>query len=92
MLIGQAIGAGPGGDPSDDIATDAAFHGTCILFPHKSIFDNIALALSPNLFIVSFERVLEVCRAAMLHKFVIDLPDDYDTILSSGDDKRRRRG
>lgn len=87
MLIGQGIGAGPGGDPSDDNAAGAASYGTCILFPHKSIFDNVALALSPDPSTVPFQRVVEACRAAMLHEFVIDLPEGYDTILGSGDDK-----
>ena len=87
MLIGQAIGAGPGGDPSDDHAAGAASYGTCILFPQKSIFDNVALALSPDPSNVPFQRVVEACRAAMLHEFVIDLPDGYDTILGSGNDK-----
>ena len=29
---------------------------------------------------------MEACRIAMLHEFVIDLPEGYDTVLS-GDDK-----
>lgn len=69
MLIGQPIG-------------DSTH---CILFPNKSIFDNIALALSPDPSSVSYPRVVEACRAAMLHEFIIDLPDGYHSILGSED-------
>jgi ATP-binding cassette subfamily B (MDR/TAP) protein 1 len=88
MLIGQGIGAGGGGGgDSEDNATATSSYGTCILLPNRSIFDNVALALSPDPTTVPFPRVVEACRAAMLHEFVIDLPQGYDTILGSGDDK-----
>jgi len=90
MLISQGIGLGPGGDPSDNNAAGAASYGTCILFPRKSIFDNVTLALSPDPSTVAFQRVVEACHAAMLHEFVINLLDGYDTILGSGDDKEGR--
>jgi ATP-binding cassette, subfamily B (MDR/TAP), member 1 len=53
MLIGQGIGAGGAGggngDPSEEnTGSAAASYGSCILFPQKSIFDNIALALSSD--------------------------------------------
>jgi ATP-binding cassette subfamily B (MDR/TAP) protein 1 len=86
MLIGQGIGAGGSGD-SEDNATATSLYGTCILLPNRSIFDNVALALSSDPSTVPFPRVVEACRAAMLHEFVIDLPEGHDTILGSGDDK-----
>jgi hypothetical protein len=88
MLIGQGIGAGGAGggngDPSEEnTGSAAASYGSCILFPQKSIFDHIALALSSDPETIPFHRVVEACRAAMLHEFVIDLPEGY----GSGDDK-----
>lgn len=89
MLIGQGIGAGGGGATADNAedTTGAAAYGACVLLPNRSLFDNIALALSPDPSTVPFHRVVEACRAAMLHEFVIDLPQGYDTILGSGDDQ-----
>lgn len=79
--------------PSEENAGSAAApYGSCILFPQKSIFDNIALALSSDPGTVPFHRVVEACRAAMLHEFVIDLPEGYDTILGSGGDKEGGSG
>ena len=49
----------------------------------STISDSITLALSPDPSTIPFHRV-----EAMLHKFVIDLLDGYDTILGSGDDKQ----
>jgi ATP-binding cassette, subfamily B (MDR/TAP), member 1 len=94
MLIGQGIGAGGGGLAADgaDATSGVAAYGTCILLPNKSIFENVALALSPDPSTVSFHRVVEACRAAMLHEFVIDLPEGYDTILGSGDETGNREG
>jgi ATP-binding cassette subfamily B (MDR/TAP) protein 1 len=81
MLISQGISADAGGrnrnrHSSDDNTAGAASYSTCILFSQKSIFDNVALALSPDPSTVPFQRVGEACRAAMLHELVIDLPDD----------------
>lgn len=86
MLIGQGSGGGGGGggDPEENNnAGSAASYGSCILFSQKSIFDNVVLALSSST--VPFHRVVEGCRAAMLHEFVIDLPEGFETILGSGD-------
>ena len=52
-----------------------------------SIFDNVALVLSSDP-----STVVEAYRAAMLHEFVIDLPEGYDTLLGSGDDKEGGSG
>lgn len=86
MLLGQGIGA-PGAPDNADQSAGTASYGAYILLPNRSIFDNVALALSPDPSTVPFHRVVEACRAAMLHEFVIDLPQGYDTILGSGEEK-----
>mmetsp|Transcript_57295 Transcript_57295/g.121590 ORF Transcript_57295/g.121590 Transcript_57295/m.121590 type:complete len:205 (-) Transcript_57295:441-1055(-) len=61
-----------------------------ILF-HASIFDNVAYG-KPN---ATREEVVEACVAANAHRFILDLPDQYDTIVGergasvSGGEKQR---
>ena len=56
----------------------------CILFD-GTVHDNVALGVAglkrrPEE--VSREEVVKVCIAAMIHEFIMDLPDGYDTRLS----------
>jgi ATP-binding cassette subfamily B (MDR/TAP) protein 1 len=60
----------------------------CILFD-MSIHDNVAMGLAgpgsgrkPE--DATREEVVEACRAALMHDFVRDLPDGYDTKLGTG--------
>jgi ATP-binding cassette subfamily B (MDR/TAP) protein 1 len=58
----------------------------CLVFD-MSIHDNVALgrlALHPAEQSVSREEIERACRVAMVHDFVHDLPDGYDTMLGSG--------
>lgn len=62
---------------------------TCILFD-MTVHDNVAMGLAglgnstrrPE--DVTREEVITVCRAALMHEFVRDLPDGYDTKLGNG--------
>ena len=51
-----------------------------------SVHDNVALGKSPspNSRPVTREEVVEACRAALMHDFVKDLPEGYDTRLGNG--------
>ncbi|KAF9559515.1 P-loop containing nucleoside triphosphate hydrolase protein [Agrocybe pediades] len=56
-----------------------------LIFDDKSVFENIATALyghsdEPP----SREEVEDACRAALMHEFVRDLPQGYDTLLGGG--------
>lgn len=57
----------------------------CILFD-MSVHDNVALGLAggSNERVATREEVVEACRAALMHDFVRDLPDGYDTKLGTG--------
>lgn len=61
---------------------------TCIMFD-MSVHDNVAMGLAgspsgrkPE--DVSREEVMQACKMALMHEFVRDLPDGYDTMLGSG--------
>uniref|UniRef100_A0A8H7XVI3 ABC transmembrane type-1 domain-containing protein n=2 Tax=Psilocybe cubensis TaxID=181762 RepID=A0A8H7XVI3_PSICU len=56
-----------------------------VIFDEKSIYENIAMALHdhPN-GLPSRRQVEGACRAALLHEFVRDLPQGYDTLLGGG--------
>lgn len=61
---------------------------TCILFD-MSVHDNVAIGLSHpgrarDASNASREEVEAVCRAALMHEFVRDLPMGYDTMLGTG--------
>ncbi|TBU63518.1 P-loop containing nucleoside triphosphate hydrolase protein [Dichomitus squalens] len=65
----------------------AAVSQNCILFD-MSVHDNVAMGLAgpgskrkPQ--DVTREEVIKVCRAALMHEFVRDLPDGYDTQLGT---------
>nr|WCD39451.1 Ste6-1 [Ganoderma boninense] len=65
----------------------AAVSQNCILFD-MSVHDNVAIGLAgpgstrkPQ--DVTREEVIRVCRAALMHEFVRDLPDGYDTQLGT---------
>lgn len=65
----------------------AAVSQNCILFD-MSVHDNVAMGLAgpgntrkPQ--DVTREEVIKVCRAALMHDFVRDLPDGYDTQLGT---------
>jgi len=60
----------------------------CILFD-KSVHDNVAigklsLAEEGEEITVTREEVESACRVAMVHDFVKDLPDGYNTMLGTG--------
>ncbi|KAL6309463.1 P-loop containing nucleoside triphosphate hydrolase protein [Sparassis latifolia] len=66
----------------------AAVSQGCILFD-MSVHDNVAIGLvSPGSQRrpkdVTREEVISVCRAALMHDFIRDLPDGYDTQLGTG--------
>ncbi|KAI9060101.1 P-loop containing nucleoside triphosphate hydrolase protein [Trametes sanguinea] len=65
----------------------AAVSQNCILFD-MSVHDNVAMGLAgpgskrrPQ--DVTRQEVIDVCRAALMHEFVRDLPDGYDTQLGT---------
>ncbi|OJT10679.1 Multidrug resistance protein 1 [Trametes pubescens] len=65
----------------------AAVSQNCILFD-MSVHDNIAMGLAGPGSVrkpqdVTREEVMKVCRAALMHEFVRDLPDGYDTQLGT---------
>ncbi|KAH9927902.1 P-loop containing nucleoside triphosphate hydrolase protein [Epithele typhae] len=65
----------------------AAVSQNCILFD-MSVHDNVAMGLAyPGSARapadVTREEVIKVCRAALMHEFVRDLPDGYDTALGT---------
>ena len=65
----------------------AAVSQNCILFD-MSVHDNVAMGLagpgsSRKPQDVTREEVIRVCRAALMHEFVRDLPDGYDTQLGT---------
>ena len=65
----------------------AAVSQNCILFD-MSVHDNVAMGLAfpgsaRKPADVSREEVVKVCRAALMHEFVSDLPDGYDTQLGT---------
>ena len=54
-----------------------------------TVHDNVAMGLagpgsSRRPEDVTREEVVAVCRAALMHEFVRDLPDGYDTKLGNG--------
>ncbi|KAF7363533.1 hypothetical protein MSAN_01009800 [Mycena sanguinolenta] len=53
----------------------------CILFD-MSVFDNVALG-APGGRAVTREEVKEACVSALMHEFVRDLPNGYDTMLGT---------
>jgi ATP-binding cassette subfamily B (MDR/TAP) protein 1 len=61
---------------------------SCIMFD-MSVHDNVAMGLAgspsgrrPE--DVTREEVVAACRVALMHEFVRDLPDGYDTMLGNG--------
>jgi ATP-binding cassette subfamily B (MDR/TAP) protein 1 len=61
---------------------------TCVMFD-MSVHDNVAMGLAgspsgrrPQ--DVTREEVMEACRIALMHEFVRDLPNGYDTLLGNG--------
>ncbi|TFK81610.1 P-loop containing nucleoside triphosphate hydrolase protein [Polyporus arcularius HHB13444] len=68
-------------------ANIAAVSQNCILFD-MSVHDNVAMGVaghgsSRKPSDVTREEVMRVCRAALMHEFVRDLPDGYDTQLGN---------
>ena len=65
----------------------AAVSQNCILFD-MSVHDNVAMGLAGPGSLrkpqdVTREEVEKVCRAALMHEFVRDLPEGYDTQLGT---------
>jgi ATP-binding cassette subfamily B (MDR/TAP) protein 1 len=66
----------------------AGISQNCILFD-MSVHDNVALGLANSVTgrrpeDATRKEVIEACRMALLHDFVRDLPDGYDTKLGNG--------
>lgn len=58
---------------------------TCVILEGRTVFENIACAVpAESGRVVSREEVEEACRAALIHEFVRDLPEGYDTVLGGG--------
>jgi ATP-binding cassette subfamily B (MDR/TAP) protein 1 len=60
----------------------------CILFD-MSVRDNVAMGIAGSAGVrqpsdVTIEEVIDACRAGLMHDFVRDLPDGYDTNLGTG--------
>ena len=65
----------------------ASVSQTCILFD-MTVHENVAMGLAspwsrrrPET--VTREEVEQVCRAALMHEFICDLPEGYDTQLGN---------
>jgi ATP-binding cassette, subfamily B (MDR/TAP), member 1 len=52
----------------------------CTLFD-GTVHENVAMGLERN---VTREEVIDACRAALMHDFVRDLPEEYETRLGNG--------
>lgn len=46
--------------------------------------DSLGKPSAPYVPRVSRSRVMDACRVALLHEFIRELPDGYDTILNGG--------
>ena len=53
----------------------------CVILEGASIFENVAVAAAGRRSAVAREQVEEACRSALLHEFIRDLPEGYDTLL-----------
>ncbi|KAF9462182.1 P-loop containing nucleoside triphosphate hydrolase protein [Collybia nuda] len=49
-----------------------------------SVFDNVAVGLAGTGKDATREEVMDACRAALMHEFVRDLPEGYETMLGNG--------
>ncbi|KAG6898287.1 hypothetical protein C0992_000732 [Termitomyces sp. T32_za158] len=56
-------------------------YGGDVVFEGLTVYENIAVAVPGQ---PSQQEIEEACRAALLHEFVLGLPNGYETILSSG--------
>lgn len=56
-------------------------YGGDVVFEGLTVSENIAVAVTGH---SSQEEIEQACRAALLHEFVLGLPNGYETILSSG--------
>ncbi|KAG5354083.1 hypothetical protein C0989_009781 [Termitomyces sp. Mn162] len=56
-------------------------YGGDVVFEGLTVSENIAVAVTGH---SSQREIEEACRAALLHEFVLGLPDGYETVLSSG--------
>ncbi|KAF8891135.1 P-loop containing nucleoside triphosphate hydrolase protein [Gymnopilus junonius] len=56
-----------------------------VIFDEKTVFENIAMAVhGHSVTAPTVKEVEEACRAALMHEFVRDLPQGYDTLLGGG--------
>ena len=59
--------------------------GGVVIFDEKSVFENISAAVHGHSSRPpSLKEVEEACRAALMHEFVRDLPQGYDTLIGGG--------
>ncbi|KAG6862068.1 hypothetical protein C0995_007198 [Termitomyces sp. Mi166 len=56
-------------------------YGCDVVFEGLTVAENIAVAVTGH---PSQQDIEEACRAALLHEFVLGLPNGYETVLSSG--------
>ncbi|PPR00099.1 hypothetical protein CVT24_008957, partial [Panaeolus cyanescens] len=67
--------------------------GGVVVFDGRTVYENVVAGLGIDLdcdveggleALVGREEVEEACRAALMHDFVRDMPDGYDTVLGGG--------
>jgi hypothetical protein len=59
--------------------------GGAVIFNEKSAFENISAAVHGHSSrLPSLKEAEEACRAALMHGFVRDLPQGYDTLIGGG--------
>ncbi len=61
-----------------------AVGGGGVILDGSSVFENVAVAAVVGAGEITREEVEEACRAALLHDFIRDLPEGYDTVLGDG--------
>jgi ATP-binding cassette subfamily B (MDR/TAP) protein 1 len=62
-----------------------------VILDGKSVWENVAAGIygrPAGMALVKDEEVKEACKMALVHDFVKDLPEGYDTILGSGSGDR----
>jgi ATP-binding cassette, subfamily B (MDR/TAP), member 1 len=59
--------------------------GGVFIFDEKSVFENISAAVHGHSSrLPLLKEIEEACRAALMHEFVRDLPQGYDTLIGGG--------
>jgi ABC-type protease/lipase transport system fused ATPase/permease subunit len=58
--------------------------GGVVILDEKSVFENISAAVHGHSSRLPSLKEVEACRAALMHEFVRDLPQGYDTLIGGG--------